>query len=433
MEHIEPNPHLRFINALSLHPGFIECQRLLNKKRGILREMKFFSFALCFLLVCISLSQKGIAGNDDTKSRHKIPVLDKEKQYPIKSFEPEAEETYICLETSKDVLLDNDAHIYYVSDKRILITNALKGDVFIFDMNGKVLSHFNQKGGYGYVWLSYALYDEPNNEIFIADGISRKIFVFTEEGGLKRTLHLPLTTKITEIFNFDENSLLAFHEHYFGKQTQEKPYLFISKKDGSILARLNISTKKANPRVLSVGSYTDKNTYSGTSYTIGGNFFGSCKFGQDFILANMSCDTIYRLQQDKSLTPLFVQYPTVFSDPPVITCVGMVTDDFVMFSVFPYDLKEARRKAEANEKQDGTDIRIRDLIYEFKTDQFFELEKRRYWAEKVDVPSNTSVELMQPYALKAWLKRGYLKGELKEIATKVDITDNPVVKITKFK
>ena len=395
--------------------------------------MKFSPFALCLLLICLAISQKSIAGNDDTRSWQKIPVLDKEKRYPQKSFDPEAEETYICLETSKDVLLDQDAHIYYVSDKRILITNALKGDVFIFDMDGKALSHFNQKGGYGYVFLNYALYDEPNKEVFIADHISKKIVIFTEEGVLKRTLRLPSEMNISEIYNFDKNTLLAFHEHHSGRQTQEKPYLFISKKDGSILSRLNITTDKANPRVLTTGSYTGKNTYSGTWYSIGGNFFGNCKFGQDFILANMSCDTIYLLKQDKTLIPLFVQYPTVFSDPPLITFVGMVTDDFVLFSVFPYDLKEVRRKAEANEKQDGTNIRIRNLIYEFKTGQFFELERRKYWAEKVDVPTNTSVELMQPYALKAWLKRGYLKGELKEIATKVDITDNPVVKITKFK
>ena len=392
--------------------------------------MKFLSFVLYSLFICLTINQESIAGNDNIKSRQKIPVLDKEKQYPKKSFDLEAEETYICLETSKDVLLDRDAHIYYVSDKRILITNALKGDVFIFDMDGKVLSHFNQKGGYGYVFLNYALYDEPNKEVFIADHISKKIVVFTEEGVLKRTLRLPSEMNITEIYNFDKNTLLAFHEHHSGRQTQEKPYLFISKEDGSILSRLNITTNKANPRVLMTGSFTSKNTYSGTSYVSKNNYSGSCKFGQNFILANMSCDTIYLLKQDKTLTRLFVQYPTVFSDSPVITSVGMVTDDFVIFSVFPYDLKEIRRNA--NKKQEGN-APVKFLLYEYKTGQFFELEKRRYWAEKVDVPINTSVELMQPYALKAWLKRGYLKGELKEIATKVNITDNPVVKINKFK
>lgn len=392
--------------------------------------MNFLSLVLCSFFMCLVISQKNTAENDNAKNRQKIPVLDKEKRYPPKSFDPAAEETYIRLETRKDALLDRDAHIYYVSDKRILITNALKGDVFIFDINGKVLSHFNQKGGYGYVFLNYALYDEPNKEVFIADHISKKIVVFSEEGTLKRTLRLPSAMNITEIYNFDKNTLLAFHEHRCGKQTQEKPYLFITKKDGNIFSRLNIITNKANPRVLVTGSYTDKNTYSGTVYGSKNNYSGSCKFGQDLILANMSCDTIYRLKQDKTLTPLFVQYPTVFSDPPVITSVGMVTDDFVIFSVFPYDLTEIRRNA--NKKQEGN-APVKFLLYEYKTGQFFELEKRRYWAEKVDVPKNTGVELMQPYVLKEWLKRGYLKGELKEIATKVDITDNPVVKITKLK
>ena len=393
-------------------------------------QVKCLAYVLISLPICLAISQKSIAGNDHTKKQKEIPIINKEAKYPEKSFEPETEEAYVCLEISKDILLDQDAHIYYVSDKRIMITNELKGDVFIFDMNGKAISHFNQKGGLGYAFLSYALYDEPNKEVFISDHHSKKIVVFTEEGAFKRALHLPLDMAIKEIYNFDENSLLAFHEHQHGSLTQKEPYVFISKKDGSILSRLNVTTNKANPRVLMTGTYTDKNTYSTTVYVGMNNYSGSCKFGQDFILANMSCDTIYLLKQDKTLTPIFVQHPTVFSDSPVVTSVGMIANDFIIFSVFPYDLKEIRRNSD--KKQEGN-APVKFLLYEFKTCEFFELEKKRYWAEKVDVPANTSVALMPPYALKAWLKRGYLKGELKEIATKVNVTDNPVVRITTFK
>lgn len=377
--------------------------------------MKILSAILISMTICFIYQQEGLSNKPEDKSQDKIPVLDKEKNYPKEVPEIKAEEHFICLETRKDILLGQDAHIYYVSDKRMLITNALNGDVFIFDMKGKALFHFNQKGGNGYSFLKYALYDEPNMEIYIVD-ISKKICVFSEAGALKRTLHLPSSTDITEIYNFDENSLLAFNEYQYGPIKEKQPYLFISKKDGKILSKLNITTNKATPKIL----ITDK-AWKGIS----NNFSGNCKFGNEFILANMSCDTIYLLKQDKSLTPIFVQTPSVFSEHPVVTMVGMKTDDFIIFSKYPYDLKSTKKLP-----PDGG---VKFLMYEFKTGQFYSMEKQKYWADKIDIPENTSVDLFYPYVLKVWLKRGYLKGKMKTVATKVDINDNPVVQILKFK
>jgi hypothetical protein len=388
-----------------------------------LKTMKNLLAALIPLLICLAISEKGISKNGDTKKQQNIPVIDKTKHYPKKALDPEVELTYILLETNKDVLLAQDAHVYYVSDKRMLITNALHGDVFIFDMDGKALSHFNEKGRDGYFILDYALYDEPNKEVFILDKASDKIYVYTENGARKRILNMPKSTSIAEIYNFDANTLLAFHEHHYGPLIEKQPYMFISKKDGSIISHLNITTNKANPREL---RRTNENG-SITAHIIRSNYSGSCKFGQDFILANMSCDTIYLLKQDKTLIPLFVQSPTVFTEPPIITSVRMKTDDFITFSIYPYDLSNSAKKKGGSTKE------IKDLMYEFKTGQFFELEKNKYTAEKVDVPANTSVELIPAWALKSWLEKGKLKGELKQIAQKVDISDNPVIEITKFK
>ena len=384
--------------------------------------MKILFTVTFYLLTIIIAGQETIKRGFFNGSKD-IPVLNKEKRYPKGSFKFKPEHSYVFLETNKDVLIDKAAHIYYVSDKRILIVNTLSGDIFLFDMNGKVTSKFNHKGGYGYVAITYAAYDEKKGEVYILDGMSKKIAVFSESGGLKRTLRLPYKLAIREIQIFDEHSLLAFHEHQYGKVTQKKPYLFLSKKDGTILSELNIRTDKVNPR-----------EHRGEVWTIIiNNYSGNCKFGNEYILANMSCDTIYHLTKDKTLSPLFVQFPSVFSDPPVITAVGMKTDEFVTFSTFPYDLKKARRDHRNGEKQDPLKTEARFFIYEFKTKQFFELEKRQYWAEKIDIPSNMSVSLMPPYVLKAWLERGRLEGKLKKIAKEIDINDNPVIQITKFK
>lgn len=379
--------------------------------------MKILHAILISMIICFIYQQESFSNQLEFKSQDKIPVLDKEKNYPKEAPEIKAEEHFIRLETRKDILLGQDAHIYCVSNDRILIVNPEHGDVFIFDMKGKALFHFNQKGGMGYVFIKYALYDEANKEVFIVDESNRKIFVFTEEGTLKRTLHFPSSTDITEIYSFDNTSLLAFHEHQFGPVTQKQPYMFISKKDGKILSKLNITTNKANSRTI----VTDKGWITNSN-----NHMGNCKFGQEFILSNMSCDTIYLLKQDKTLTPLFVQSPSVFSDSPLIASVGQVTDDFVLFNIYSYDLKASARG------DNNRNNKMKQLLYEFKTDKFFEIKKLNFWAEKVDITQNTSVEMLYPFVLKEWLKRGYLNGKWKEIATKVDVNDNPVVRLVKI-
>ncbi len=77
--------------------------------------------------------------------------------------------SYIPLETNKEVLLDRSARIFHVSDSKILVTNKIRGEVFIFDMDGKAVSVFNVKGGLGVVLITFVVYDEPNNEVFVLD------------------------------------------------------------------------------------------------------------------------------------------------------------------------------------------------------------------------------------------------------------------------
>ena len=378
--------------------------------------MKTLHSILYLLIICFLINERVESQATD------IPVINKNKSYPEKEFEPNVDTIYVPLETNADILLGYDAHIYYVSDKRMLIVHKLQGDVFVFDMNGKALSHFNAKGGLGCTFINYVVYDEKNQEVFILDMAKRKIIVFSEEGRFKRSLQFTSGIHLSEIHNFDENSLLAFHEHRYGPLEQTKPYMFISKKDGTILSRLNITMDKANPRVLNLGTQR---------ITKANNYSGNCKFGQEYILFNMSSDTIYLLKQDKTITPLFVQHPTVFSDPPVITSVRMKTDDYIAFTVYPYDLKQAQRDIANGYNRIHEETR--NLLYEFSTGRFFELKNLNYTVEKADVPKNTSVTLIDAYFLKRRLEKGKLKGKLKDVASKINIDDNPVVMLVKLK
>lgn len=381
--------------------------------------MKIANNILCFIVLFAGITNESYAQNNNVSRSPVLPVIDKNKTYPKKEYHLETELTYIPLETNKDVLLDRNAKIFHVSDKKILVANKTRGEIFIFGMDGKAISKFSVKGGLGVVLITYVVYDEANNEVFILDRPSRKIVVYDDLGIYLRTFRFPSELNIDEIYNFDANTLLAYHEHLYGPILQKQPYMFISKHDGSI-SELNITREKANPSV-----YYEKNT--NTWAEIGFSHSGNCKFGHEFILANMSSDTIYLLKQDKTISPLFIQTPTVFSDPPVIVSVGMKTDDIITFAIYTFDLMGfVKRGTSGRFKGDE-----RFLTYDFSTGTFYEHNSRGCWTEKADLPRNTGARFI--YAHDLMDRSGMLDGQLKKIASNLKLDDNPVVEITKFK
>lgn len=378
-----------------------------------------YAFVLPFIIY-LGIGQIIRPVTNNEKKEKQIPVIDKKNTYPKRKFDLETEVAYIPLETKKEVLLEGNAHIFHISETKILVANKTKGEVFFFDMDGKAVSKFNVKGGLGVVIITHVVYDEPNNEVFILDRPGRKVVVYNDQGTYLRTFRFPSEYIIEEINNFDNNTLLAYHEHLYGPILQKQPYMFISKKDGTITSKLNINREKANPSV-----HYENDTW----VKIGFNHSGTCKFGHEFILANMSSDTIYLLKQDKTVSPLFIQTPTVFSEPPVIVSVGMKTDDIITFAIYTFDIKGAARRGVSG-RYKGNE---RYLTYEFATGSFYEHNSRGCWAEKADLPRNTGARFIYPYDLINRLKLGVLDGNLKKIASNLKLDDNPVIEIIKLK
>ena len=377
-------------------------------------------FILCFFLVtCFAQT----TGQNDKP----LPVLDKTKSYLPKKFEFDSEVTYIPLETSKNVLLGGSCKLRYVSNEKFVISDMMSGDVFIFDKNGKALSKFNQKGGLGYTFLSFIAYDEKRNEVYILDYIVQKIFVFSENGALLRSYITPQNTSLTEIYNFDDNTLLALNEDKNGSGKPIKPYVYIAKNDGKILGYVNIELPKSIPtRIEGIGK-SGTGFFSIVHYGIPDN----CKFGNDFVLANKSMDTIYLLKQDKTLIPLFTQTPSVYSEHPTAASIGMIANQLLKICISSYDLQEAKKTYDR-----GANWRpmFQHFIFDIKSGEFFEDSGSGYFAvERVDIQKNQSARLLQAMHLVDAYKKGLLKDKIKEVASKLDIGDNPIIEIKKFK
>ena len=411
-----------------------------------------------FLLSCQSSSSKRTKISDQVTNtiiesvQLSFPLhIELEQKYPQKNINLQdiAQIEYIPLETNDDVLLESALQLVYVGDDYYVICNQKQGDVFFFEKDGKFRHKFNNKGNSGKEYNSVAscTFDELNREIFIVDYLERRrILVYTEEGQYLRTLPFPSMEYLCDIYDFDEQTLLAYYPVRFRQETildmkdkgidSQKPYVFISKQDGRLLDRVDITfSKRISPTLL---ISTDPFRFMSISNSASNNAY---KLGREFIIADMSSDTIYTLNNKRQLSPLLIRSPSVFdSEPFLISAFGMKTDHFIYIYTMAYDFKLAEESV-----KNGTAFspKITDFLYDLRTGEVCE----PYFINQ-DYPSrnnsieigrayikseNTSVQLRFSERLVEALEKGELKGKLKEVAETLRVDDNPVLMVMRFK
>jgi len=380
------------------------------------------------LIICFLLSF------GDANQTVKIPVVDLTKNYPEKEFVvDEADKKYVILETTDDVLADRSFSIKYTSDQRIIAINSRQGDIFIFNGAGKVVSFFNNKGGSSreYFSLQSIVYAEQNKEIFVLDRQDKnQCLVYSEDGKFVRKLNFPEESLISELLDFDEQTLLAYTPSYERRNVdvfEKMPYMFISKKDGRILSHLDLSfPERISNTLRSQGGRSALNIYSMLHPNM-------VKVGKEWIIANNSSDTVYLLTLDKKLTPLVVRTPTFIKDNKIVTMgVYLKTEKYLFFTTQTDYLSEMFEKFTPGRGPVELSP-SKDLALDLQTGELFIIKGITRFPCLIDVSGKATVNSFGAYNLKNLLKDGKVEGKLKEIAQKIDEEDNPVVEIAKYK
>ena len=379
--------------------------------------------------------QPNITFDDDGKTQTinsqsktiNLPVIDFSKNYPTKEIRLQdiADSEYIPLETTDDVLLSERAVLSSVTDKYILVYEYVQGDVFVFNRNGKIYSHFNHKGqsGQEYPWIRYAILDEKNEEIFVCN---QSIQVYSLNGKYKRTLKINTLQNESAVYNFDEEALLLYDDLNIDPslklKPKSKPYRLMSKKDGSLVSVLNIDLpKRFSNRIAKI----EKNSWSGIIMY----YPSSIYYGSDFMIADISSDTLYMLTQSKKITPVLVRKPSVHaSEPRKVWTIILTTGKFMIIGevLLDFDLK-------------GGKIPI--FMYEYKTGkinkvEFLDSESERgtfSFGSSPAIAKNMTAQFMQAPSFISIHKKMPLKGSTKKSVMPLREDDNPIVRIIKFK
>ena len=376
-------------------------------------------------------------GNQKTMKQCDLPVIDITKNHPKKEviLQNVADIAYIPLETTDDVLLSSVCQLAYLSDKYVVIYEPKLGDVFIFDRNGKIVTHFNYRGqgGQDYTLTRNVIFDEKNGEIFVFDNpLTRKILVYTLTGEYKRTLKYSEDYVRIDAYNFDDDAFLVYDEFNLKPTSNNKPYMFMSKKDGRIISTLNIFLPVRYSNRTIIEEEVNGQTQTMSLYISAPN---NRYDGQNLLIADISSDTIYRLAKNKELTPLIIRKPSVHSsEPRIVLTHQFATDKFVFLCKITLDFEAA---------ENNQNVTIIDLMYEFATGETSRVSfvnddypSSTWWEPFIYAETAQNVTASLIYntpRLQIAYENKQLKGALEKLVATLHEEDNPILMIVKFK
>lgn len=382
---------------------------------------------LSILMLSSGYTQTGQSQNL-SKEKNKIINVDLNKEYPKKDIviQDIAEVEYIPLETHKDGLLKY-SNIDVITDE-LIITHDHDGNIFVFNRKGKFLNSFNRTGGAGHEYssLQNLCFDNKTKEIFVDNfGIYRKIYVYTLDGKFKRKFDLPEKVWPDLMINYNNDYLLCYDNYEVkGKEpnalTKNKPYYFVSKKDGKItLLNLEIPNKISNSITIYKGDQTILTSI---------NIQPLMKNSSEILLSDFACDTVYSLK-GTSRIPIMTKKPSIQkNEAQVLFSIHLLSDRYILMGTVNRKFNEEN----PNSKEFGYD-RIENKFYKFcflNTD--IDTKKDSNMDNKVDLPLNFALNDFQAEKLIELNEKGQLKGKLKEVASKLEPDDNPVLMLVKF-
>ncbi|MDD3038453.1 6-bladed beta-propeller [Bacteroides sp.] len=366
---------------------------------------------------------KGLVGIDITKNPKKaIDIAD------IANIE------YIPLETNDSTLVrfSPDA----VSKKDIIYHNP-DGQILIFNRQGKRLYSFNHSGGgpEEYNSIYNVILDEDKEELYIGSlEINTQINVYSINGKFKRRLILPKKIISGYMINYDKDHLF-FNNYYFMDISEEISGRELSKEDVAIRDNPYFFISKQTRELIPLDYYIPNRMGNRTHLTqnakslssISMNILPLAQNTLDILISDFADDTLYSLK-NKKLLPIMIKKPSAHKmTPPMLVGVSFFTNRYVFIDA-------VEKKAEGKLNQNS-------MVYDKKVNDFYQLnllnkdDSNKRYINLIGVGSlhNTSYCLMYPdYLLQAY-STNKLKGELKEIASKLIEDDNPVLMLIKFK
>jgi hypothetical protein len=157
--------------------------------------------------------------------------------------------------------------------------------------------------------------------------------------------------------------------------------------------------------------------------------------GKDFVIADLSSDTIFQLTQDKKLSPLIIRQPSVHNENPKIFLTPIIkSDKFIFLSECDVDFSSMKKNGIAGGYS-------KELLYHFLNREVYKASiinrdcpaKIVFKHDGIDIDKNMAASIIHAYEIVSYMEQKQIEGALLPIAKRLNAEDNPVVMIMKFK
>lgn len=384
--------------------------------------MKRLNLILLFVLFVLVGCQV-----DSEQSEDNFITVDVTKRYPTKKLvlQDFMVVEYIPLETNDDFV--NQGVVRAVSEKLLVVTNrkSSDGNIFVYNRNGKALRIINRRGqgGEEYNSISSIILDENRNELFVCDSYSHAILIYDLDGNFKRRLATDKDKIFYNVYDFDREHLIAhdsFNENTAADLHTGQSFMLISKQDGHITKEIQIPFKEKKTVVT---RFTDE---SGMTFAFQpNNFYPIVPYLNDYVLLEASADTLYRYSSTCTIEPFIEWTPSIQTmNPEGFLFPLMLTDRYCFMETF---VKGSGYQDVMYDKHENACFQYKVHNNDYTKDEEVSFKYRPLSREIPSCQSLDAQKLVLDY------QKGRLKGCLKEIASKLDEDDNPVLMLIKHK
>lgn len=395
-----------------------------------MKRINVISVIILFLAIATESRGQKQTGSNDFIMVNIVKDYSPKKELILQDF---MDVEYVALETNDDFI--NQGIVLDIGNEFVLVKNSNRindGNIFVYDRTGKAIRKINCKGQSGeeYISLYTVTLDEENKEMFVNDILGKKIVVYDLYGNFKRSFKHKNGTDsqfYSDIFNYDRQHLICYDEY-----DKELPFVLISKQDGSIIQEIKIPFKEK--KFLSQIRKTGENNGRAVIGVRPGHYYSIFPFNDNWLLSELSSDTVYTFMPDYNLRPFIVRTPSIQSmNPEECLILRLFSDRY-------YFMESIKNVYDWN-AQEGFPSKY--FVYDTKELSFSGytiyngdfLAKKEIYMSMIK-PINheiTSWNSLEAYQLVESYNKGELKGKLKEIASKLDEDSNPVIMLIKHK
>jgi hypothetical protein len=326
---------------------------------------------------------------------------------------------YVPLETTDEFVCQG---FVMAAGKDLVVTKNYTndGDIFLFDRAGKAVRKINRKGqgGEEYANVLGILLDEERGELFVCD--LNKIKVYDLDGLFKRSFNYEEGSRYANLYNLDRDHFICYKSVAVAGNGQES-HLIISKQDGRIVREVQIPYAELETL-----------TWSKDGVVVTPALNQIAFYRDNWVLANVSSDTIYSYLPDGEINPFIARTPSIHTmDPEVFLIPTLLTDRYYFMSALKKELDLKTFK-----------FPTAHWVYDKKEKALFEsiVYNGDYLDNTLYVVGQGSLnrEIVSWWPIEASTlveayEKGELKGKLKEIAATLDEESNPVIMLVKNK